>query len=60
MTDQLLTPKDLASRWQLSLSQVERIYRDNRQLAYVRLGRSVRFRMADILAFENLNLKGSK
>ena len=47
----LLTAEELASRWQVPVSQVYRLARAGK-LPVVRLGRYVRFRLADVEEFE--------
>ena len=48
---QLLTPDDLAARWQVARSHVYRLARED-QIPAVRLGKYVRFRVDAIEAFE--------
>lgn len=48
---QLLTPDDLAARWQVPRSHVYGLARAGR-VPRVRLGRYVRFRLADVELFE--------
>lgn len=50
-TNGLLTPDQVAERWQVGKAQVYRLARDGRVPA-VRLGRYVRFRVGDLEAFE--------
>jgi len=47
----ILTPDDLADRWAVPKSHVWRLAREGR-LPSVRLGRYVRFRLAEVEAFE--------
>jgi excisionase family DNA binding protein len=49
--DQLLTQKQLAKRWSVSVMTLNRWRRDGR-LRYHFMGRQIRFRMADVLEFE--------
>lgn len=58
----LLTTEQLAARWQANSSHL-RYWRMQREAGdkaagppYVKLGRNVRYRMADILAYEEGNL----
>ena len=52
MTGQLLTAEQLAERWQIPLSQVYRLTREDR-IPAVKLGRYYRYAPAAIEAFEN-------
>jgi len=47
----LLTPDEVAERWSVGKSQVWRLVREG-QLPAVRIGRYVRFRVADLEAWE--------
>lgn len=60
--EQLLTEVQLEERWQMNASHL-RYWRMKRAAgdttagpAFVKLGRSVRYRMSDIIAFEQENL----
>lgn len=46
-----LTPKELAARWRLALASVYRL-KDAGQLPYYQIGGAVRFRLADVEAYE--------
>jgi excisionase family DNA binding protein len=46
-----LTPKEVAARWRLGLSTVYAL-KDAGQLAYVQVGGAIRFKLADVLAYE--------
>ena len=52
MTGQLLTAEQLAARWQVPVSQIYRLTRED-HIPAVRLGRYVRFAPAAIEQFEN-------
>lgn len=53
MTTRLLTPEQLAERWQVPKSQVYRLARDGRlEPASVKLGRYVRFLADKVEEFE--------
>ncbi|BCO30138.1 hypothetical protein TspCOW1_02410 [Thiohalobacter sp. COW1] len=52
MADDLLTQKQLAQRWALSERTLERWRCTGLGPVYIKLGHSVRYRMADIEAFE--------
>jgi excisionase family DNA binding protein len=55
MTEPLLTVDDLRARWQLpSRRFVYRIVED-RRIAFLRIGRELRFNLADVEAYENAN-----
>jgi len=51
MSKQLLTRKELATRWQVSTETIKRREKDG-SLPSLRLGRSVRYRMADVEILE--------
>jgi excisionase family DNA binding protein len=48
---QLLTAEQVAERWQVPVSQAYRLAREGR-IPSVKLGKYIRFRLADIEAFE--------
>jgi excisionase family DNA binding protein len=50
-TSKLLTPDDLAARWQVKTSQVYRLTREGR-LPTVKIGRYYRYRLADAEQWE--------
>ena len=54
--ERLLTKKEVAGRWQVSEKTVERRMRKD-GLPYIRIGRQIRFRLSDILAWEKKNRK---
>ena len=51
-----LTEAQLAKRWQISVKKLQADRWNFRGVAYVKIGRSVRYRLADVLAFEELNI----
>ena len=53
---QLMTNEELADRWQVSEKTIERRIRKD-GLPCIRIGRQIRFRLADILAYEKKNRK---
>ena len=59
MTGQLLTAEQLAERWQIPLSQVYRLTREDR-IPAVKLGRYYRYSPTAIRAFENGNTNTGK
>ena len=46
-----LTPRQVAHRWLVCKRTVERMIRD-RALPHVRIGRQIRVRLADVIAYE--------
>lgn len=50
---ELLTAKQVAERLQLSIWTLRNWRRDRKGPKYLRLGRSVRYRLEDIIAWEN-------
>jgi hypothetical protein len=59
--DRLLTQQELAVRWQCSLRKLQRQRTTDSGPVFVRLGGSIRYLLADILAFENQNrIRGKK
>jgi predicted DNA-binding transcriptional regulator AlpA len=48
----LLTPRDLADRWQMSENTLERWRWSARGPRWVKLGGFVRYRLSDVLTFE--------
>jgi len=47
----LLTPAEVAARWQVTVGQVQRLARDGR-MPCVRVGRYLRFTLAQVEAWE--------
>ena len=58
-SEMFLTEKQLAARWFASTKklQADRLYGKGCQ--YIKIGRAVRYRLSDILAFEMENLRTS-
>ena len=56
MAEELLTQKQLARRWVLSERTLERWRCTGEGPTYIKLGGLVRYRLADILAYEHENL----
>lgn len=57
--DLLLTEDQLADRWQCSVKKLQNDRLTGRGPNYVKLGRSVRYRFSDVLAYEEANLRAS-
>lgn len=51
ITERLLSSSDLADRWQISERTVKRLV-DSGEVHCVRVGRQIRFKLADVLAYE--------
>ena len=49
--ERLLSLDDLADRWQVSTRTIKRLL-DDGEIHCVRVGRQIRFKLADILAYE--------
>lgn len=65
MTEKLLTTLELAERWGMSPATLDSMRSLDRRSRgkprgprYVQIGRSVRYRMVDILEYEEANLSG--
>ncbi len=56
MADELLTQKQLAQRWALSERTLERWRSIGEGPVYIKLGYTVRYRLADVEAFEQKGL----
>ena len=54
-----LTEKQLASRHQLSVKTLRNARVTGSYIRFVRLGRTVRYRLTDVVAYEEANLVGS-
>jgi hypothetical protein len=54
--DQHLTTRDLARRWQVSVKKLENDRWRGGGVPFVRIGAAVRYRLADVLAFEEASL----
>ena len=57
--DRLLTQRQLAERWSVSQKKLEADRMKGCGCPYVKLGSAVRFRLSDVLAFEEANLRRS-
>ena len=57
--DRLLTETQLADRWQKSPKTLQNARVSGTGVAFVKIGHAVRYRLGDILAYENSNLRGS-
>lgn len=55
----LLTQRQLADRWSVSTKKLEADRLKGCGCPYVKLGSAVRFRLSDVLAFEEANLRRS-
>jgi hypothetical protein len=51
-----LTEHQLGRRWQISVKKLQADRYNRRGVPFVKLGRSVRYRLADVLAHEELNM----
>ena len=56
MAEELLTQKQLARRWALSERTLERWRCTGEGPTYIKLGGLVRYRLVDVLAYEQENL----
>ena len=54
-----LTPAELAGRWKVSGRTLERWRAQGRGPAWTTLGGSIRYRLADVLAYEARQRRGS-
>jgi hypothetical protein len=50
-----LTEEELAARWSLSAKTLRNSRVAGRLLGFVKIGRSVRYRLSDVIAFEQQN-----
>lgn len=57
--EEYFTTKELAERWKKSIFTIRRMARD-RKIPKMRLGREFRFRLSDILEYENFRYTGKK
>jgi hypothetical protein len=58
-TDIHLTTNDLAERWRLSTGQLRNLRVAGRGCQFIKLGRAVRYRLVDVVAFETAHIAGS-
>ena len=54
--DQHLTSRDLARRWQVSVKKLENDRWRGGGVPFIRIGGAVRYRLSDVLAFEESSL----
>ncbi|WP_425102487.1 helix-turn-helix transcriptional regulator [Tropicibacter sp. S64] len=52
MTEPMMTQRNLATRWQLTIRTLERWRADGCGPAWVQIGGSIRYRTDDVLAWE--------
>lgn len=55
--DLLLTENDLAARWRLSPKTLQAARIRGTLVRYVKIGRAVRYRLADVIAYEQTHLQ---
>ena len=55
-SDQHLTTRDLARRWKVSVKKLENDRWRGGGLPFIRIGGAVRYRLSDVLAFEESSL----
>lgn len=53
----MLTPRQLATRWSLAVHTLENWRSAGRGPAHLKFGRSVRYRLSDVMRYENEALK---
>ncbi|WP_137113162.1 helix-turn-helix domain-containing protein [Rhodobacter sp. SY28-1] len=58
--DRLLTQRELAERWSCSKRTLQRWRASDDGPSFVRLGRGVRYPLADVVIFEQRNRNGSR
>lgn len=51
-----LTEHQLGRRWQISVKKLQADRYNRRGVPFVKLGRSVRYRLAEVLAYEELHM----
>lgn len=56
----LLSTKLLARRWNIAPRTLERWRAEDRGPQFVRIGRHIRYRQTDILAFETMQIEATK
>jgi hypothetical protein len=57
--DALLTETQLAERWQLSPKTLQNARVAGTGVAFVKIGHAVRYRLSDVLAYEQSHVRGS-
>ena len=55
MSDTLLTPAELAERWQIGTAVLSQWRYQGKGPVYIKLGHHVRYRLKDVEDFENSN-----
>ena len=58
MTGRLLSPTDLADRWNMSAETLQQWRRTGKGPLYIKIGHNVRYAMDEVLAFESENRRG--
>jgi hypothetical protein len=53
--DLLLCEKQLATRWGVSLKKIQKARYAGGGVDFIRLGRAIRYRLSDVIAFEEAN-----
>jgi hypothetical protein len=56
--DVLMKPKELAERWRLTEAHLGNQRRERRGVGFLKLGGAVRYRVADVIAYELSNFEG--
>jgi hypothetical protein len=56
----MLTPADLAQRWQVPARTLGQWRYEGRGPAYVKIGGAVRYRLVDVEAYENEHMVGAR
>lgn len=57
--DDIVTQRDLASRWRISAKKLEADRLKGTGCPFIKIGSAVRYRVSDILAYEDANLRRS-
>ena len=57
--ERLLTERDLAFRWRVSVKTLQNARVAGTGLTFIKVGRAVRYRLGDILEFEDAHLQHS-
>ena len=53
--EKLLTEKDLANRWGLTIVTIQRNRRSKNNLPYIRISGRIRYRLSDVEDYERVN-----
>lgn len=56
---EIVTQRDLASRWHISAKKLEADRLKGTGCPFIKIGSAVRYRISDILAYEDANLRRS-